>query len=257
MSWAEALNGILQVGTSIYNTHKTNQANKALAEYQHQKNLEMWHLGNEYNDPSNQMARLSRAGLNPNLVYGNGTAVTTTGPAPQYQAPRVSFDYKAPDLIGIMNAYQSLKKNQAETDLVRANEEAVKTKTEIDKIIVGSTADDATIKRFQAIYEPIHQRMKVSQGNADLENKAKDAIIKQTVADLNQEELRWNKEGISKNDELVWRMVFKGLQANGISVQDIMKLAGAGVKNSLRDIIPDLLEPEIIKERKEAKNEKP
>ena len=48
---------------------KTRKHQRWLAEYQYQKDLEMWNKQNEYNNPSNQMARLKDAGLNPNLVY--------------------------------------------------------------------------------------------------------------------------------------------------------------------------------------------
>lgn len=46
---------------------------------QRQYSLEDWAMQNEYNHPSAQMARLREAGLNPNLVYGNG-ADATAGP---------------------------------------------------------------------------------------------------------------------------------------------------------------------------------
>lgn len=39
-------------------------------------NLEQWHRQNQYNLPSNQMQRLQAAGLNPNLIYGSGSANT-------------------------------------------------------------------------------------------------------------------------------------------------------------------------------------
>lgn len=39
---------------------------------QRQDNLADWTMQNEYNSPTSQMARLREAGLNPNLVYGNG-----------------------------------------------------------------------------------------------------------------------------------------------------------------------------------------
>lgn len=37
-----------------------------------QNSLADWNMQNEYNSPAAQMARLKEAGLNPNLVYGNG-----------------------------------------------------------------------------------------------------------------------------------------------------------------------------------------
>lgn len=67
----------------------TNKSNMKLAEYQYQKNLEMWNRNNEYNSPVNQMKRLSEAGLNPNLVYGHGSISNTSTSTPAYQAPNL------------------------------------------------------------------------------------------------------------------------------------------------------------------------
>ena len=50
----------------------TNKAQMQLAEYQYEKNLEMWNRQNEYNLPSAQRQRLLDAGLNPALMYGSG-----------------------------------------------------------------------------------------------------------------------------------------------------------------------------------------
>lgn len=50
-------------------------------------NLEQWNRENEYNTPAAQMQRLIDAGLNPNLVYGNGAAQSTSVGSPQYSAP--------------------------------------------------------------------------------------------------------------------------------------------------------------------------
>lgn len=58
-----------------------------LMNHQYDQNLAAWQLQNEYNSPESQMGRLVRAGLNPNLVYGNGSAANTAGsistPVPQ------------------------------------------------------------------------------------------------------------------------------------------------------------------------------
>lgn len=50
--------------------------NMQMAQYQNEVNRENWHMQNQYNTPSAQMARLKEAGLNPNLVYGGGSAQT-------------------------------------------------------------------------------------------------------------------------------------------------------------------------------------
>lgn len=48
------------------------------AKKQYENSIKFWRMQNRYNLPSNRMARLKAAGLNPNLVYGNG-ADTTAG----------------------------------------------------------------------------------------------------------------------------------------------------------------------------------
>lgn len=53
-----------------------NQLNRENAEWQNQINIANWQMQNEYNHPAKQMERLKEAGLNPNLIYGNGTAST-------------------------------------------------------------------------------------------------------------------------------------------------------------------------------------
>ena len=64
------------------NTNKTNlkiaQMNNEWSEKMMQKqmdyNTDMWNKTNAYNDPTNQRARLERAGLNPSLMMNGGSA---------------------------------------------------------------------------------------------------------------------------------------------------------------------------------------
>ena len=69
---------------------RTNRANMKLAQYQYEKNLEMWNRENEYNTPANQRKRMEAAGLNPALMYGSGSVANTAGSAPQFDAPKLS-----------------------------------------------------------------------------------------------------------------------------------------------------------------------
>lgn len=87
------------LGSSAMNNkavQDTNKANMEIAKYQsqwqqqenekaYQRSLNMWNLQNEYNSPTQQMARIRAAGLNPNLVYGNGVAGNSSGSTPQYE----------------------------------------------------------------------------------------------------------------------------------------------------------------------------
>lgn len=55
-----------------------------------------WAMQNEYNSPEAQMARLKAAGLNPNMVYGSGSAANTAG-AP-HEASAMSPKMDAPQI---------------------------------------------------------------------------------------------------------------------------------------------------------------
>lgn len=67
---ANILGGFLGMGSQA----SANKANMELAKYQNEWNEYMWNKQNEYNTPKNQMARYLDAGLNPNLIYGSGSA---------------------------------------------------------------------------------------------------------------------------------------------------------------------------------------
>lgn len=110
---------IIESRTQKYNVDKTIQANKQLAEYQYSKDLEMWNKANEYNSPAAQMARYTSAGLNPNLIYGTGTASAgnTATTLPKYQAPTVQYDYKPPvDIAKRIGEFQNFQLRQAQID---------------------------------------------------------------------------------------------------------------------------------------------
>lgn len=79
--------------TQKKNVQMTNRANLALAEREFQQNKEMWQMMKEYNTPANQMKRFKEAGLNPHLIYGQGTPGNVQS-FPRYNAPRQQFDFK-------------------------------------------------------------------------------------------------------------------------------------------------------------------
>lgn len=69
------------VGTAVDAIMGQNvNASKKVMDHQFYLNKQMWDLNNEYNLPTNQVERLKAAGLNPNLVYGNGA--NTVSPLP-------------------------------------------------------------------------------------------------------------------------------------------------------------------------------
>lgn len=80
--------------TAKWNTERTIAANKEAAELAYQRDIEKWNLQNEYNTPQAQMERFKQAGLNPHLIYGQGTPGNAQS-YPQYQAPRYQYQYES------------------------------------------------------------------------------------------------------------------------------------------------------------------
>lgn len=133
---SQGINALVQSGENAKNRRFANwqydkQRQDALADYAMQ---------NEYNSPASQMERLKAAGLNPNLVYGNGAnspSATVRGSstsAPSVTAPRV-------DIAEGLNRYMQTKMQQLQSDNLKAQNTVL---TEQAKNI----AADTTMKLF-------------------------------------------------------------------------------------------------------------
>lgn len=83
-------------------------------------NRTQWNAQNEYNTPTEQMARYRAAGLNPNLIYGSGQASAgNAGAIAPFQANPVSTN----DLLQAANAVSVIKNTEANAR--KANAEAI------------------------------------------------------------------------------------------------------------------------------------
>lgn len=96
-----------------------NEQSMRLAEYQYERNLDMWNKTNAYNSPAAQMARLSEAGLNPNLVYGHGTVDNGSASPVRYDTPNLGA-YTGADFAGIGRVVSESVKSIAEVAKAKA-----------------------------------------------------------------------------------------------------------------------------------------
>ncbi|UPW40816.1 DNA pilot protein [Sigmofec virus UA08Rod_6706] len=97
-------------------TLATNKANKEIMSYQHDLNLDMWNRNNEYNHPTQQMARLHSAGLNPNLIYGSGSAISASSqPSGVSAIPQQSYQgFGDLGASAAVQTYMQAKVNEAQ-----------------------------------------------------------------------------------------------------------------------------------------------
>lgn len=84
-----ALSGAIGMGSDALNYKEQKKLAKDQYYYDLDKmnrqnafNLEMWNRNNLYNTPEAQMSRLKAAGLNPNMIYNNGSASTGNSSSP-------------------------------------------------------------------------------------------------------------------------------------------------------------------------------
>lgn len=89
---------------------------------------------NEYNKPINQMARLREAGLNPNLVYGDGgaTMASASGNMSVGQAD-ITPASGTLNVLGKMQALQQMKQSQANIAETDARTQAIDDNIELKR----------------------------------------------------------------------------------------------------------------------------
>lgn len=122
------LNGVANAIFGDINTKRQIRANKELAKYQNDLNIQNWNMQNEYNLPKNQMQRFADAGLNPNLIYGQSNTAGDVG-----NVNVGSVDASLPLQDSVMNAvnlamglrqmHADIRQKDAQTDNVQAQTE--------------------------------------------------------------------------------------------------------------------------------------
>lgn len=96
MAWGALLAAAIAAGATIFSQRKQAKENRSIAEFQANENRAALRQQLEYNTPKSQMSRYQDAGLNPHLVYGQGS------PGNQ-NAPLTYPDIKPTDYSGLMN----------------------------------------------------------------------------------------------------------------------------------------------------------
>lgn len=210
------------LGSSAINNkavRDTNKANMEIAKYQaqwqqqenekaYQRSLNMWNLQNEYNSPTQQMARIRAAGLNPNLVYGNGVTGNSTGSTPQYEpakfnAPTMQayrgWNLGISDAISQFLAYRTAK---AQVDNMEAQ----------NSLIRQQTATEAT---KQANIAASTSR---SEFDLNMAKELKDVSVSSAIADMNQKQAGAAQGWTKANREVVQYELDKALFDNKIKL---------------------------------------
>lgn len=183
------------------NIQAQNQGNKALADYQYNKNLEMWNKQNEYNSPTAQMNRFKEAGLNPNLIYSRGSAGNAEG-IPQYQAPTYRYDdYPVTDLPQMLTGYNDFRMKQAQWQTEKIEQRGKSIKNTIEDFLRHEKANEYWMKwKAPFGYNPVNIGEQMIQNMLGMSNMNLDKtsnsiqLLKQQQA-MNEFMLQFNDVG--------------------------------------------------------------
>lgn len=106
---------------------ETRKWNEKMYGIQKQDSLDFWNMQNSYNSPEQQMQRLKAAGLNPNLVYGSGSAAGNTSSSPDVPKA-MAYNPEAPkiDIPSVVNGFYDIKQKAAVTDNVKLQGDILK-----------------------------------------------------------------------------------------------------------------------------------
>jgi hypothetical protein len=108
-------------GASVIGNVLGNIGSKKRQKRADKANIKFWQMQNQYNDPAQQMSRLKKAGLNPNLIYGQSVSGATgqAGAVAPSKAAPYSMDLNAAANTGL-SAYQtSAQVNNVDVDTAK------------------------------------------------------------------------------------------------------------------------------------------
>lgn len=197
--------GLLGSALSSKSQRDSNKANMKLAEYQFEKNKEMWEAQNAYNHPLEQMNRLKDAGLNPNLVYGHGAVGNTSSPAPKYEAPSMkAYTGFGDDFRNSMVSAYNVKNMVAQNENLRSQNEAIEAMAAMtkekavgqsiqNKILaldhgIKYSTKDSTINRINLQEQELRQSIEFTRMQID--KKGVDIIGQKIKNDLLREDMK-------------------------------------------------------------------
>lgn len=173
---------------------------------------------NEYNKPINQMARLREAGLNPNLVYGDGGATIASASGGNPSAPDITPASGTFGIIGKMQALQQMKQSEANISETEARTAAID-----ENMAIKKQELDLRTKELNAQVQLIGKRLGLT-----------DAQIDKVEADTR---IKDSQRGITFSSDPIGYIADIGMQVGN-------------AYNKFYDYVRDEVAPKFIKKRK-------
>ncbi|MCT4124980.1 hypothetical protein HZP69_00670 [Elizabethkingia anophelis] len=184
MSWLSAI----PIVGGIIEGAMNNSSNKKIARENREFSLEMWNRNNEYNTPLAQMQRLKEAGLNPNLMYGQGTTGNSSAPAKADGANPTQYKLNFLEAAQLHQQQklneQSIQLQKSQTELNHAQAQKVNAETANTH---ANTQNITETMHFNRESRPkILQKYDLENQSISLSNENLNKINAKIEADINQ-----------------------------------------------------------------------
>lgn len=168
------ISGGLGLTSSIFNNIMGNRAYKR----DRADALEDWHRQNEYNSPKAQMQRFKDAGLNPQLIYGQGTAGNASAtPVQQQKSGNPSFKADLQEIYGeAQRLAANMQQTQQTVENLKTNQELMQTNIELQNQL-----KDIREKKLPYELDKIDASIYSMNSSSDWKNK----MLEPTLRNLN------------------------------------------------------------------------
>lgn len=239
MSWlAAAITGVANGISNVVNMGAQRRENQKNRDFQ----KEMWNLNNEYNTPTNQMARLKEAGINPHLAYANGQPMNVSNaPAntPNQEAPKMHMDFGA--------MLQALR-TKAEIDNINADTAQKGAQTQGQLTLNGITAKDLDNYDTRFNLETAFKQSATSLNYSNIQFNDK----KIEVSDVQIQETYQNIKNMVTTNEKLNKEIDLLVTQNRLSTQQIHNLV---VNMAVAKATIDNLNSQSLLNRENAKTQ--
>lgn len=165
---------------------QSNDSSKEVARENREFSLDMWNRNNEYNTPLAQMQRLKDAGLNPNLMYGQGTTGNSSAPASAEGRKPTQYSY-----MEGLQFWQNMKMNdqarqlqKSQTELNHAQAAKIEADTANTHAQMQNTLDTNQFNRESR--PKILEKYDLDNAGIKLSNENLNKINAKIEADINQ-----------------------------------------------------------------------
>lgn len=179
--------GNSQIDKTLNVQQSENQANRDhnldLAKLQNQLNIEQWQRENQYNSPTAQVARLAAAGLNADMMYGQGgiSNISASSPSMTSGAPSSPMDWSS---LANKKSIGSVISETLGMELARAQIDKIKADTKNTGAQTDLLKDELAFKQAYNSGLLELQNVQIALGKSDI--NLKDVNIKKTQAEISK-----------------------------------------------------------------------